>query len=408
MINFLKKLCFERLGGSPEEHKAARLIIEDLKPTGLTPRIQKFKVNTFKPGKATLNILKPHTRAINANPIGFTGSHSVRGPLEFAETGADEFLKGKENTLILLSQKPDYQKYKSFATNKIGGFIVVDRPFYPLAYPAIYHSIIREFGAIPGIIIPYQNALEIIDKPPKMAELISEQKEYEGNSRNIIYEIKGFAYPEQEIVIGAHFDSVATSPGAYDNNAGVVEVIELIKYFVRKPLPRTLKFIFFGSEELGLLGSSFYVSKLQSPDRIKLMVNLDLGGTILGRNGIIVSANQEAFNFIEGWAKIQAMDIKVTADIYSSDCMPFIDKGVPALNFYRTDLSGSGHSSHDIPCHLSNNALQYIINSAIVLLTQLGSAPDFPIARPVSAEITKKTTEYFNKRRGPNYEAFDE
>ena len=58
---------------------------------------------------------------------------------------------------------------------------------------------------------------------------------------------------------GAHYDSVDFSKGVYDNGAGSVINMEILRYFKENPPKRTLKFMWYGSEEIGLEGSWAYV-----------------------------------------------------------------------------------------------------------------------------------------------------
>jgi len=73
---------------------------------------------------------------------------------------------------------------------------------------------------------------------------------YQGmNFRNIIATQKRTDAPEEEIIIGAHYDSALGTPGADDNASGVAVLLELAKLFQKKGKGRTLKFIAFTNEE---------------------------------------------------------------------------------------------------------------------------------------------------------------
>src|SRR5215831_9084965 len=69
-------------------------------------------------------------------------------------------------------------------------------------------------------------------------------------------------------------------PGADDNASGTSAVMELARGFAAAgPQPRTLVFVAFAGEEMGLLGSSEYVRRPSVPlDRTVAMVNLDMVG----------------------------------------------------------------------------------------------------------------------------------
>ncbi|MGH2731809.1 MAG: M20/M25/M40 family metallo-hydrolase [Actinomycetota bacterium] len=85
------------------------------------------------------------------------------------------------------------------------------------------------------------------------------------------------------VVVGAHLDSVSQGPGINDNSSGSAGILEVAEAFAsREGKPRNrLRFIWFGAEEFGLLGSEHYVERL-APDelkRIEVMLNFDMIGS---------------------------------------------------------------------------------------------------------------------------------
>ncbi|MBU0729572.1 MAG: M20/M25/M40 family metallo-hydrolase [Proteobacteria bacterium] len=68
-------------------------------------------------------------------------------------------------------------------------------------------------------------------------------------AKNIIAEIIGAELPQEYIVVGAHYDTVAGSPGANDNGSGVAALLEIAGYFNERKPRRTIRFIAFTNEE---------------------------------------------------------------------------------------------------------------------------------------------------------------
>jgi Zn-dependent M28 family amino/carboxypeptidase len=66
---------------------------------------------------------------------------------------------------------------------------------------------------------------------------------------NIEAEIRGAARPEKIIVVGAHYDSAAGTPGANDNASGVAALIELARIFSDRAPDCTIRFVAFANEE---------------------------------------------------------------------------------------------------------------------------------------------------------------
>ncbi len=77
-------------------------------------------------------------------------------------------------------------------------------------------------------------------------------------AHNIFGRHTGFAQPKKTVVIDAHYDTVANSPGADDNGSGVVGAMEIARILGKFPTENTLQFSFFDLEESGLLGSAAY------------------------------------------------------------------------------------------------------------------------------------------------------
>lgn len=81
------------------------------------------------------------------------------------------------------------------------------------------------------------------------------------------------------LIIGAHIDTVAGSPGADDNASGVAALLELSRIFAKSALPLCLEFALFNLEELGMIGSRNYAAMLKR-NKTKLlgMISLEMLG----------------------------------------------------------------------------------------------------------------------------------
>ena len=129
-----------------------------------------------------------------------------------------------------------------------------------------------------------------------MVYIVIEQEFFQNyRSQNVIGAIKGNLHPDSIIMISAHYDHLGRMgeetyfPGANDNASGVGLMLDLAKHFNKKKnQPNcTMLFVAFGGEELGLLGSRYFVeSTLINLSNIKFLINLDISGT--GDDGITV------------------------------------------------------------------------------------------------------------------------
>jgi Zn-dependent M28 family amino/carboxypeptidase len=95
---------------------------------------------------------------------------------------------------------------------------------------------------------------------------------------NIVAERSGTNPQAGTILVGAHYDTVAVSPGADDNATGVAAVLEIARLLGSRPTPQTLKLVLFDREETGLLGSLAFTSKASNIARLNGAIVLDMIG----------------------------------------------------------------------------------------------------------------------------------
>ena len=95
------------------------------------------------------------------------------------------------------------------------------------------------------------------------------------HSRNVIAEKRGSG--DGTIIVGAHLDSVDIGAGVDDNASGVAVALEVARTIRTLSPTQTIRFVFFGAEEEGALGSEHYVRTMSDEEvgKISLMVNLD-------------------------------------------------------------------------------------------------------------------------------------
>lgn len=100
--------------------------------------------------------------------------------------------------------------------------------------------------------------------------------EYGGTTcYNVVGVHRGISCPDEIYVLGAHYDSVAGSPGALDDASGVAGVLESARVLSQHAFEGTIVFIAFDREEQGLKGSAAYVND-HIGDHIHGMLNLEL------------------------------------------------------------------------------------------------------------------------------------
>jgi len=167
-------------------------------------------------------------------------------------------------------------------------------------------------------------------------------------SANVIASKKGLS--SVEIIVGAHYDSVLTGSGADDNASGVGVMLEVAQYLAKIDTPYSMRFIAFGSEEIGMWGSKYFVSQLSATEiqNILAMINIDsiAAGDFAyvygdeGKEGVIR-------DWILDWAKKNGVDLRTqqgenpqypagTTGAWG-DSHPFSKIGIPYAYFEATN-----------------------------------------------------------------------
>jgi len=82
---------------------------------------------------------------------------------------------------------------------------------------------------------------------------------------------------QSKIVVCAHFDTVADSPGADDNGSGTALLLEVAKVLALFRFGCTIEFVAFNAEEEGLWGSKYYTQQaVEAGEDILLVINIDM------------------------------------------------------------------------------------------------------------------------------------
>lgn len=126
---------------------------------------------------------------------------------------------------------------------------------------------------------------EILGFAPSVQTFTYELADTIITSQNVIA-VKSGQSPK-EIIVGAHYDSVDISKGASDNASGIGLMLAIAELLKDYNVPYTIRFIAFGAEEIGIVGSDYYVSQMSDKEIQNTigMINLD---TVMGGDKIYV------------------------------------------------------------------------------------------------------------------------
>jgi hypothetical protein len=107
---------------------------------------------------------------------------------------------------------------------------------------------------------------------------------------NVVADIPGAEIPDEYVIVGAHIDSHDAGTGAMDDGTGVAAAMEAARLLMESGLQprRTIRFVLFGGEELGLLGSNGYVqAHPELMPKVSAMYNMDMGADYI--SGILAT-----------------------------------------------------------------------------------------------------------------------
>jgi hypothetical protein len=200
----------------------------------------------------------------------------------------------------------------------------------------------------------------------------------------------------QYVVVGAHFDHLGRSPesardpeagdairnGADDNASGTAAVLELARLLSRRPARRSVLFVNFSGEELGLLGSQYFVDNSPVPlDSVQGMLNFDMVGRLRNDKllvyGVATSPEFPALVQSANTAGAGAPGLAVTAigdGFGPSDHSSFYARDIPVLHFF-TDLHDDYHRATDDTDKIDAGGEARVIALAERIVRDLGNRP---------------------------------
>ena len=391
----LKRLGPARQAGSQREREAVQVLMAEIRSLGLQPVEETFPVQTFAGAYAGLEVLAPFQATLTCEAIGRSGStpsDGITAPLVYAESGGPAYFANARGTIPLIYGRLNVPKYQALARAGAVGFLCIGMPHHRL--PTLNNVQVNwtaAWGKVPGAFITFEDGLRLVREGAQQVRLTVRQREFEADSRNLIVEIPGMSEPESVILVGAHIDSHRDMDGAHDNGAGSVVAMELCRYFAAHPARRTLRFAWFGSEETGINGSGAYVERHAAElGKVIFMLNLDLGGGIIGQDAVDIMGPPELRTFFDLLDNERGLGLEIQEKVYGGDNIPLLEAGVPAVTIYRNGGTCVYlHSADDRFDLVDGRHLALQAELAAEFLDRSANAYRFPFAREVPEGIRK-------------------
>ena len=288
---------------------------------------------------------------------------------------------------------------------------------------------IRKAGPLPAVLLTLDDGLELVrNLPEELTMTVSSREEKVKSGYNVVADLRGSENDGDIIVVCAHYDSVWAGPGAFDNGGGAAAIMELARVYCEKGSRRSLRFIAFGGEEMGVWGSKSYVKKLKEEDvklkkdrdfeldglrseldRHRFLVNLDMMGPLYGRSSAIALGD----NDIAASVRLMANELRYAIAIrenavYSSDNMTFNYVGIPSLSFNRCPFEQvGGHTSDDTIDSCSPEGLTHICRFIEAWIDRyVQTLHTFPFPRVLPGPAREAVKEWYKEIDPLDYTVF--
>jgi hypothetical protein len=217
------------------------------------------------------------------------------------------------------------------------------------------------------------------------------------------------ALRDEYVIVGAHFDHLGRSTfgaldpdavnavhnGADDNASGTAAVLELARVLRRSPPKRSVIFVTFSGEELGLLGSQYFVEHLPVPiERVRAMLNFDMVGRLRDDRLIVYGAATatEMSEIIARANAVAPLQVTATGDGFgASDHSSFYAKNLPVLHFF-TNVHDDYHKATDDADKVNGTGIARVVALAERITRDIGDRPSpLTFVRAVAAAPTSSS-----------------
>ncbi len=186
--------------------------------------------------------------------------------------------------------------------------------------------------------------------------------------RNVVATRLGTTSPEEYVVLGAHYDSMSeqpatSAPGAEDNGSGTSLVMEVARMAAGVEFDRSVQFVLFDAEEVGLVGSEHFVSEAVADERtIASAINADMVTFYDDDYGVKIEGEpawESLMSVMEdAVAEYTALASYKDYSSWGSDHVPFQQAGIPAFLAIDWDWSAYPHY------HTSNDSWANVASTA--------------------------------------------
>jgi len=406
-------LCDEynsRWPGSGDDLKACRYMAGKLEECGLeNVHLEPLTLPGWTRDYSVLTIVKPVEREIPCIALPHSAEGTVEADLVFLGDGPiDSYERRKAeiegNVVMVTSRTPSgmtrslhrNEKFQRSVLAGAEGWIFMNH------YPTYGPPTGGISPIIPAIGVSYENGsylqrlLERKGRVKVRIETACSNPDVE--SWNVVAELPGTGSSEEHVIFGGHYDGHDIAVGALDDATGAVCVTEAARVLAkeRKHLERSMKFIMFAAEEIGLYGSRAYVAAHpEEMGDVRFMLNFDGAGRS-GRQGFGLHGWPGLEPFFGDVAKAIGVDVPISQGVSPySDHWPFLLKGIPTSGMgdpeeaRRRGGRGYGHTMHDTVDKADLRAQRECVANSSLAAVRILNTDAWPVAHRSQEEVEK-------------------
>jgi Zn-dependent M28 family amino/carboxypeptidase len=293
-----------RASGTPGYDASAQYVKKTLKDAGYQVSEQKFTFPFFRALEpAVVEQVSPTPTPYASSTLTYSGSGDVTGTVVVAGgttvpptagpgltssgCAASDFVPASSTPQIALVQRGTCTfEIKANNAQAAGYDAVVIFNEGQTGRTELLAGTLGNLETIPVVGLSYADGAALVDAteagPVTLHVFTSTEADLAATTSNIIANTpKG--NKDKVVVVGSHLDSVVAGPGINDNGSGTATILETAVQMAKLKIePRQqVRFAFWGAEELGLLGSNYYVNNLsdQNLDKIYANLNFDMLGS---------------------------------------------------------------------------------------------------------------------------------
>jgi aminopeptidase YwaD len=408
VMDNLTVLCDDfgsRFAGTLEEREAAEFIAKNFTGYGLKDvRLESYPYAGWSRGSGTCEIIEPIQKSLHHISLPYCPASEITRKLISVGYGSpdeyDRLGEGMIGNIVMAgsASKPDLgrwvhrkEKYERAVLGGASAFIFVsERPGVGPETGSLQDDCP---APIPGISICKEDGeflQRLMDRSVSVRLRICTTDINEPRtSWNIIADLPGKEYSDEMVILGCHYDGHDISQGAVDPASGMVLVMEaarVLALYASDRIKRTIRFIAFGTEEIGLTGSHRFVdAHVGELDNVRFVFNLDAAGGS-SRKGVVLHRWLELEPFFCQAAKEMAAEIPVGQSVHPySDHFPFFLKGVPTGHMGDPESAtagrGFGHTAYDTLDKVELVNLRAGSSIAARLALRIADTQDFPAQR---------------------------